>query len=110
VKESSVFQLRIYTLSSSEALRRYADVHWARHVSTFARFGVTLHAVWTEWGRSPTRLIAVVRYPSGTDLDSLTQRIMGSSEFAADMDGFDVADIVDVRTILLEPTSFSPIH
>jgi hypothetical protein len=114
MKETPVFQLRIYTLTSSEALRRYADVHWARHVSTFARFGVTTRAVWTEWGSSPTQLIAVVQYPPDTNPDTnpdtLTQRIMGSPEFASDMDGFDVSDIVDVQTTLLEPTSFSPIH
>jgi hypothetical protein len=35
---------------------------------------------------------------------------MTSSEFAADMAGFDTGDIVDVQTILLDPTPFSPIH
>jgi hypothetical protein len=35
---------------------------------------------------------------------------MASPEFAADMAGFDVGDIVDVRTTLLDPTAFSPIR
>jgi hypothetical protein len=34
---------------------------------------------------------------------------MGSAEFAADMTGFDVDDIVDFRTVLLDAASFSPI-
>ena len=35
---------------------------------------------------------------------------MTSPEFAADMAGFDVDEIVDVQSVLLDPTSFSPIH
>lgn len=103
-----MFQLRIYTLASPEVLRSYADVHWARHLPTFAAFGVTTHGVWTEHGDDAHRLIAVIEYPTGTDPDDVTQRVMASAEFAADMAGFDVADIVDVHTTLLDPTAFSP--
>jgi hypothetical protein len=35
---------------------------------------------------------------------------MASPEFAADMADFDVDEIVDVQSALLDPTSFSPIH
>ena len=27
-----MFQLRIYTLRSAEALNQYATIHWARHI------------------------------------------------------------------------------
>ncbi|MCG7594265.1 NIPSNAP family protein [Mycobacterium sp. PSTR-4-N] len=103
-----MFQLRIYTLRSPEALRRYADVHWARHLPTFAGFGIATHGVWTEHGRDAHRLIAVIEYPPATDPDELTRRVMASREFASDMAGFDVADILDVQTTLLDPTTFSP--
>ncbi|OBI82192.1 NIPSNAP family protein [Mycobacterium sp. 1245805.9] len=103
-----MFQLRIYTLRSPEALRQYATVHWARHLETFPTFGVTTHGVWTEHGAS--RLVALIGYPPDADPDDLTRRIMASPEFAADMVGFDVDDIVDVQTTLLDPTPFSPIH
>jgi hypothetical protein len=33
---------------------------------------------------------------------------MGSPEFVADMAGFDVDDIIDVQTTLLDPTPYSP--
>lgn len=69
-----MFQLRMYTLRSREALQRYAPVHWARHVPTFAGFG------------------------------------MASPEFADDMAGFDVDEIVDVQSVLIDPTTFSPIR
>jgi hypothetical protein len=35
---------------------------------------------------------------------------MTSPEFAADMAGFNTDEIVDVQSVPLDPTSFSPIH
>ncbi|SPM28413.1 NIPSNAP family protein [Mycobacterium terramassiliense] len=105
-----MFQLRIYTLRSPEALRRYATVHWARHLATFEAFGVTTHGVWTERSGDANRLAALIGYPPGADPDRLARHIMASPEFAADMAGFDVDDIVDVETTLLDPTPFSSIQ
>jgi NIPSNAP len=105
-----MFQLRIYTLRSPEALRRYATVHWARHLATFETFGVTTHGVWTERSGGANRLVALIRYPKGADPEQLTQQCMASREFTADMAGFDVNEIVDVQLVPLDPTSFSPIH
>ncbi|KQY06799.1 hypothetical protein ASD37_11635 [Mycobacterium sp. Root135] len=82
-----MLQLRTYTLRSPEALSQYATVHWVRHLTTFATFGVTTHGVWTESGGQGNRLFALIGYPPDAD-----------------------ADVVDVQTTLLEPTSFSPVH
>ena len=105
-----MFQLRIYTLRSPEALQQYATVHWARHLATFTTFGVTTHGVWTERSGGANRLVALIRYSPGADPEQVTRQAMTSPEFAADMAGFDVSEIVDVQSILLDPTSFSPIH
>ncbi|MCV7226497.1 NIPSNAP family protein [Mycolicibacterium komossense] len=105
-----MFQLRIYTLRSPDALQRYATVHWARHLATFTAFGVTTQGVWTEQGEGANRLVALVHYPPGADPEKITRDVMASPEFAADMAGFDVDEIVDVASVLLEPTSFSPTH
>ena len=105
-----MFQLRIYTLRSPEALRRYATVHWARHLPTFETFGVTTHGVWTERSGGANRLVALIRYPAGADPEQLTRHAMTSPEFAADMAGFDADEIVDVLSVLLDPTSFSPMR
>jgi hypothetical protein len=35
---------------------------------------------------------------------------MTSPEFAADMAGFDASEILDVQSVPLDPTLFSPIH
>jgi hypothetical protein len=105
-----MFQLRIYTLRSAEALHRYATVHWARHLATFPIFGVTTHGVWTERDGGAYRLVALISYPPGADPEDVARQCMASPEFAADMAGFDPDEIVDVQSIPLDPTSFSPIH
>jgi hypothetical protein len=105
-----MFELRIYTLRSLEALQRYAMVHWARHLATFEAFGVTTHGVWTERTGGANRVVALIRYPKGADPEQLARRCMASPEFAADMAGFDPDEIVDVQSVPLNPTSFSPIH
>ncbi|SCX24464.1 NIPSNAP family protein [Mycolicibacterium fluoranthenivorans] len=105
-----MFQLRIYRLRSPEALRRYADVHWARHLATFAVFGVTTYGVWTDHTDNANRLVALIGYQPAADPDEITRRVMASPEFAADMAGFDVTHILEVQTTLLDPTAFSPIH
>lgn len=105
-----MFQLRIYTLRSAEALRQYAAVHWDRHLATFTTFGVTTHGVWTERSGGPNRLVALISYPPGADPQEVTRQIMTSPLFAADMAGFDTDEIIDVQSMLLDPASFSPIH
>jgi hypothetical protein len=105
-----MFQLRIYTLRSSQALERYATVHWARHVPSLATFGVTTHGIWTQRGDDDRRLIALISYPNGADPAALARGFMASPEFAADMDGFDPEDVVAVDSMLLDPTQSSPIH
>jgi NIPSNAP len=106
-----MFQLRTYALRSPEALQQYATVHWARHLATFAAFGITTHGVWTEQGDSTNRLVALIGYPPGADPDRLTADVMASAEFAADMAGFNVDDnIIGVESVLLHPTPFCPIR
>jgi hypothetical protein len=105
-----MLQLRIYTLRSPEALQRYATVHWARHLATFKTFGITTHGVWTERSASANRLVALIRYPPGADPEQLTRHVMTSGEFAADMAGFNADEIIDVQSMPLDPTIFSPIR
>jgi hypothetical protein len=104
-----MFQLRIYTLRSAEALKQYATIHWARHIPTFQGFGVTTHGIWTECGDA-NRLVALISYPYGADPTELASEVMASPEFAADMEGFDPQDIVAVDSIPLAATGSSPIH
>ena len=106
-----MFQLRIYTLRSAQALDRYATIHWARHIPSLATFGVTTHGVWTQRdGDGDHRLVALISYPNGADVEALTRDFMTSPEFASDMDGFDPQDIVAVDSMQLQPAPSSPVR
>ena len=105
-----MFQLRIYTLRSTEALDRYAEIHWARHIPSLATFGVTTHGIWTQRGDDDHRLVALISFPDGADPAAVTSDFMTSAEFAADMEGFDPDNIVAVDSMPLEPAPSSPIR
>lgn len=40
-----IYHLRIYTLSSEEALDRYRGIHYLRHLMSFPKFGIGLHGL-----------------------------------------------------------------
>ena len=105
-----MFQLRIYTLRTAEALSQYASVHWDRHVASFKAFGITTHGVWTERDSGANRLVALISYAGGADPAQVTHEFMTSPEFVSDMNGFNSEDIIDVRTLLLDPAPYSPIR
>jgi hypothetical protein len=104
-----MYQLRIYTLRTADALEHYATVHWPRHIPSLRAFGVTTHGIWTQPNADAHRLAALVSYPDGADPAVVTSAYMASPEFAADMGGFDVADIVGVEELLLDPAAASPL-
>ncbi len=104
-----MFQLRVYTLRSAEALTDYATIHWARHVPTFEGFGITTHGIWTERDGDAHRLIALISLPDGANPTTLAGELMASPEFAADMAGFDPENIVAVDSILLDATEASTV-
>jgi len=102
-------QLRIYTLRTAEALEDYATVHWPRHIPSLKAFGVTTHGIWTDHDTGAHRLVALIAYPEGADPTEVTAAYLAGAEFAADMAGFDIGDIVNVEEILLDPTAASPL-
>ena len=105
-----MFQLRIYTLRSAEALDRYAAIHWARHIDSLELFGVATRGIWTSRDGGENRLFALVSYENGADPTRIETQFMAGSAFAADMAGFDPHDIVDVASVLLDSTVSSPIR
>ena len=105
-----MFELRIYTVRSAEALERYANTHWPRHLDSLATYGITTHGVWTGHNADLHQLFALVSYEAGADAEQVTSTYMGSDEFAADMAGFDMADFTSVETTLLDATSTSPLR
>ena len=52
-----MYQMKIYTLRTAEALQQYATVHWPRHLGSMPSFGVTVHGFWTDHEAGAHRLI-----------------------------------------------------
>lgn len=98
-----MIEVRTYTLASMQSLERYADVHWARHIPSLAKYGITTLHIWQETLGAQPRLIAVVKYATGVDPKAATAAFMDSSEFMADMDGFPMDDILNVQSIYVKP-------
>jgi hypothetical protein len=105
------FELRVYNLRSKEALDFYKDVIYPRHLNSFPVFGITAHGFWTAIAAdAPPRLFVLVSYAAGQDPGEIEHRYMQSKEFADDISGFDVSDIVGVESTVLIPSARSPLQ
>jgi len=104
-----MYQLRIYTLRTAEALKTYATVHWPRHIASLRAFEVTTHGIWTDHDADAHRLLALISYAEGADPAAVTAAYLASPELKADMEGFDVSNITNVEDILLDPSAASPL-
>jgi NIPSNAP protein len=102
------YQLRVYTLSSAEALDRYRTVHYPRHLSSFPKFDIGLHGLWTDSAGEP-KLYVLLSFPADRDLAEITERYLASPELRSDMEGFDTTAIVAVTTTQLTPSPGSPL-
>ena len=104
-----MYQLKIYTLRTAEALQQYATVHWPRHVSSMPLFGVTVRGFWTDHEAGAHRLIALLSFREDVDPTEFLAAYVASPELAADMQGFDISDILGVEELLLDPVAGSPL-
>lgn len=102
------YELRAYTLSTREAFDSFRSVIYPRHLTSFAHHDIGAHGLWTAEDGSPV-LYALVSYGEGKDPEKVAEQFIGSPEFRADVDGFDPSTIVEVTTILLEPSAGSPL-
>ena len=104
-----MYQFRTYTLRTVEAREDYATVHWPRHIASLQSFGVTTHGIWTTHRSDQHQLVALISYPDTADPAAVTQAYTASPQLKADMEGFDVSNIVNVEELLLNPTAASPL-
>jgi hypothetical protein len=108
----SQYQLRVYTLSSPEALAAYENI-WSQHIPGMAKHRITTHGVWTvpaAPGNEASQLYALVSYRDADDVQERLKAYLSSPEFRADMEGFDIGQIVDVAETVLTPTADSPLR
>lgn len=108
----SQYQLRVYTLRSLDALAAYENI-WAKHIPGMAQHRITTHGVWTvpaAPGSQAPQLYALVSYRNGDNVQERLEAYLTSPEFRADMEGFDIGQILDVDESELTPTADSPLR
>lgn len=59
-------------------------------------------------GTPSHRLFALVSYPDGADPAEVVRAFLASAEQAADMEGFDLSDLVGVEELLLSRLDMTP--
>lgn len=101
------YELRLYTLSSKEALDFYTNQVYPRHLSSFPLFGIEPHGIWTVKESVEPRAAVLVSYAAGADPVTVVQRYMQSPEFAEEIEDWDPSNIVNVESTYLEPTTIS---
>lgn len=102
------FQLRIYTLKTPEAAAGYEKV-WEPHIASLDLHGIKAHFCSRSLSK-PTQVIALVSYPDGADIEDMTKKYMSSKEFASDVEGFDVEQMVGVDAPVLQALPCSPLQ
>ncbi|MFD4621120.1 NIPSNAP family protein [Streptomyces sp. NPDC058475] len=109
----SQYQLRVYTLRSPEALVAYENI-WSKHIPGMAKHRIATHGVWTVPAAPPgseaPQLYALVSYRDADDVQERLEAYLSSPEFRADMEGFDISQIVGVAESVLMPTVDSPLR
>ncbi|MGW1627509.1 NIPSNAP family protein [Streptomyces sp. NPDC002172] len=108
----SQYQLRVYTLRSPESLATYENI-WAKHIPGMAKHRITTHGVWTVPAAPASeapQLYALVSYRDADDMRERLEAYVSSPEFRADMEGFDLTQIVDIAESVLTPTADSPLR
>jgi hypothetical protein len=104
------YELRVYTLASEEALVAYRTVYYPNHQASMEKlFDVVMHGCWTAIG-TDFQLYLLLSYPEGADPDDVRRQYMDHPESAANMPGFDPADLRGVSLTLLAPAETSPLQ
>ncbi|MYM26266.1 NIPSNAP domain-containing protein [Duganella sp. FT135W] len=105
-----IFELRVYTLRSPQALAFYREVICPRHLNSFPLFEIEAHGFWTAISDKKPRLHMLVSYPAWADVEEVGSRYMHSPEFAEDVRDFDATEILGVESTILAPSASSPLR
>jgi len=101
------FELRTYTLRDAEAAKLYAE-RWIPHIDSLKVLNITAIGVWYSQN-NPNQVVALVRYPDGSNPAKAGSEYMQSEGFINDMKGFDFSLIKKVDTTLMNAAEASPV-
>ena len=105
-----IFELRVYTLRTNEALDFYREEIYPRHLNSLPLFGIEAHGAWTAREDVEPRLFVLASYAAGDDPGEVARRYMQSTEFADDIRNFNLSDIIGVESTILVPSKSSPLN
>jgi len=103
------YELRVYTISTKEALDFYMNQIYPRHLSSFLLFGIKPHGIWTVKDDVKPRAFVLVSYAEGEEPGEVVGRYMQSKKFAEEVKDWDASQIVSVESTILIPTPSSPL-
>jgi hypothetical protein len=102
------FELRVYTLKSSDAL----DVHlnaYAQVAKLFPQFDIGFHGLWTAPADEEPKLYVLCSYAADVNPREVEQAFMQSTELAAIAKDVDASQLLGVSTTSLEAGPGSPL-
>jgi hypothetical protein len=106
------FELRVYTLRSTEARDHSMNEIYPRHLNSFPWFGIKARGFWTAREEVKPQSFVLASYAEGEEPGEVVRRYMQSKEFAEDINDFDVSEIVNAIhaqslrfSLLVGPTS-----
>ena len=104
------YELRVYTMSTKEALDFYMNQIYPRHLSSFPLFGITPHGIWTVKDDVKPRAFVLASYAEGEEPVEVVRRYMQSKEFAEEVKDWGASSkIISVESTFLIPTPSSPL-
>lgn len=102
------YELRVYTLSTKEALDFYMNQIYPRHLNSFPLFGIKPHGLWTVKDDDTARAFVLVSYAEDEDPGEVVRGYMQSKQFAEEIRDWDPSSkIVAVESTILIPTTSS---
>lgn len=105
-----LYELRVYTLRTQEALEIYMNRIYPRHLSSFPLFGIKPHGIWSVKDGAKPQAFVLVSYAEGEDPGAVVRRYMQSEEFAEEIKDWDPSSsILHVESTILVPTNSSPL-
>ena len=84
--------------------------HQSEHVPVFVQYGIEAHGFWTAKEDAEPRFLVLASYAAGEEPGAVVRRYMRSAEFAADIRGFDLSDIIGVESTFLIASTRSPLE
>jgi len=105
-----IFELRVYTPRTKEALDFHREQIYPRHLNSFPLFGIEAHGFRTARKDVEPLLFVLASYAAGDDPGEVGRRYMQRTEFANDIRNFNLSGTLGVESTIPVPSKSSPLN